>query len=113
MANEVSDGPTTPMKRTNSSAPKLSASAFPVLPSASSSKLKPTLNGNKSLRNIAGNSTLSSAWSPAREQQENAGESALNDPALNEGADEINVARSKKKKGKEKVTLFTIGTFPA
>jgi hypothetical protein len=70
---------------------------------------KASMSGNQSLKKILGEATpVGSAWSsgtvglPLRTADE--GESSMNADAVESG--------KAKKKGKQKQTLFTLGTFP-
>lgn len=90
--------------------PILSKGAFPQLPQSSVTRApKNSVNGNQSLRNILGESVpANSAWGGASGQ----GGLAMHAP---EGAEEPVPAgptgKGKKGKGKQKQTLFTLGTF--
>jgi E3 ubiquitin-protein ligase ZNF598 len=96
-------GPATTSKA-KSDAPKFSNSLFPSLPPPSSTtalEARQLVNGdrNKKPSNTAwGSSHESIPVTPAESENEN--NEALVNP------------RGKKKKGKEKQTLFTLGTFP-
>ncbi|KAL5490244.1 hypothetical protein ACEPAI_5077 [Sanghuangporus weigelae] len=88
----------------------LSRSAFPSLPSAAP-RVKPPMSGNKSLRNIvSASTTATNAWNASNEdptvEQTTEGNT---EEGINE---EPQQPRKGKRKGKEKVTLFTLGTFP-
>lgn len=65
------------------------------------------MSGNQSLRNIVGNNTPAvNAWTPNTDSTELvAGEAQ-------ETEDTAHQAKKGKKKGKEKITLFTLGSFP-
>ncbi|KAG2052778.1 hypothetical protein BDR06DRAFT_982964 [Suillus hirtellus] len=89
--------------------PSLTSAAFPVLPSSGNSRMKPLVSGNQSLRNILGetaptvaawksNGTASGGSTPIPEEQNVAEETAS--------------GKGKKGKGKQKQTLFTLGSFP-
>lgn len=90
----------------------LSSSAFPALPTTAA-RPKPLVKGNQSVRNIVGNpGPTINVWS---------GEGANDADGINEAitdeptqpADPVAQQKKGKKKGKEKVTLFTLGTFPS
>ncbi|KAF5334514.1 hypothetical protein D9611_013777 [Ephemerocybe angulata] len=92
--------------------PKLSNAAFPELPSAGVSRApRPMVSGNQSLRNILGttNAPQGSAWSGE-------GTGGSNEGSGVDGEGEAQAAPpaggKSKKKGKQKQTLFTLGTFP-
>lgn len=92
-------------------APKLSNQAFPALPTATA-RTKPAVGGNQSLRNIIGNSgSATNAWDAV--PQENVASRQTDDNINEVATDNANQKKRGKKKGKEKVTLFTLGTFPA
>ncbi|KAG2349998.1 hypothetical protein BDR05DRAFT_972889 [Suillus weaverae] len=89
--------------------PPLTSTAFPVLPSSGNSRMKPLVSGNQSLRKILGetaptvaawksNGTVSGGGTPIPEEQ-----SVVEETASGKG---------KKGKGKQKQTLFTLGSFP-
>lgn len=89
--------------------PSLTSAAFPVLPSSGNSRMKPLVSGNQSLRKILGetaptvaawkgNDTANTGGSPAPDEQ-----SVVEETASGKG---------KKGKGKQKQTLFTLGSFP-
>ncbi|KAF5364596.1 hypothetical protein D9758_005587 [Tetrapyrgos nigripes] len=110
--------------------PKLSNALFPELPSSGNTRQKPQLGGNQSLRNILGTSgapprskwgsggpgtTTTTTPSPAAHEDV--------DESLNSGIVEAVVGgdnsgsapsggKGKKGKGKQKQTLFTLGSFP-
>ncbi|KAH6902714.1 hypothetical protein BKA70DRAFT_1304355 [Coprinopsis sp. MPI-PUGE-AT-0042] len=88
--------------------PKLSKSAFPDLPAASVQREKPQVKGNVSLKNILGTPPPAApAWG--------AGSDEPGTTAAAPGGDDAEPAESgggKKKKGKQKQTLFTLGSFP-
>jgi hypothetical protein len=90
----------------------LSNDLFPELPASSSGRQKATVSGNQSLKNILGDTTpVGSAWSSGA-----AGPAARATDDGEEGNTPANVVESgsgkAKKKGKQKQTLFTMGTFP-
>ncbi|TDL27318.1 hypothetical protein BD410DRAFT_713852 [Rickenella mellea] len=105
----------TPQTKDKSDAapPSLSDSAFPTLPVSSSSRARPGVGGNQSLRNIVGNTTPPVAWgSGSRPLPETeAATDSVVEPLT--GPDSAtNGGKGKKKKGKEKQMLFTMGSFP-
>lgn len=83
----------------------MSTSQFPSLPSASSSRAKPPISGNQSLKHILGEAPkATNRWT------QNHGDDSI---AVSEDVQpESNPTKGKRKKGKEKQTLFTFGTFP-
>ncbi|KIJ59677.1 hypothetical protein HYDPIDRAFT_100159 [Hydnomerulius pinastri MD-312] len=114
-ARPSSSIPTPALKKAStatSKPPPLSAAAFPELPALTNTRTKPSVGGNRSLRNIMGDSTpTSSAWRP------NGSIVTTPDgtPALSEAEVTVNESTSgkgKKGKGKQKQTLFTLGAFP-
>ncbi|KAG2357012.1 hypothetical protein BDR07DRAFT_1421535 [Suillus spraguei] len=77
--------------------PSLTSAAFPVLPSSSNSRTKPLVSGNQSLRKILGETAPTvAAW------KSNGTASGGSTPIPDE----------QKGKGKQKQTLFTLGSFP-
>jgi len=96
--------------------PKMSASLFPTLPSSgvNNNQTRPHVSGNQSLKHILGelNAPPSNPWGGKT------GDECIDTPGSStaEGdADSLpdgGAAKGKKKKGKEKQTLFTFGTFP-
>ncbi|EJD05770.1 uncharacterized protein FOMMEDRAFT_77585 [Fomitiporia mediterranea MF3/22] len=97
-------------KVTPGASANLSSAAFPSLPTAPPRNKLP-MSGNKSLRNIIGSAAPSAnAWTASADDPAGA-------PATEGNSEEatVNVSSQQKrgkKKGKEKVTLFTLGTFP-
>jgi len=96
--------------------PKLSNSVFPELPTSSSARSKPQVKGNVSLKNILGStgSPAVPAWN-APGSGDGPGTStpqAQTQPVSDNSAEGPAVARGKKGKGKQKQTLFTLGSFP-
>ncbi|PPR02196.1 hypothetical protein CVT24_011423 [Panaeolus cyanescens] len=89
-------------------APQLSKALFPDLPSSSSSRSKPQVSGNVSLRNILGtsNAPSASAWGASGDSGGQASEEVAESESTQAGG------AGKKKKGKQKQTLFTLGSFP-
>lgn len=102
--------------------PKLDKSLFPELPSSSASKEKPKASGNQSLKNILGNTAPAvSAWqagsggSGSGYNSGDMGTGTVGDGVVGEGEIEEGGGggkKGKKGKGKQKQTLFTLGTFP-
>ncbi|KAI0819043.1 hypothetical protein BC629DRAFT_1466103 [Irpex lacteus] len=87
----------------------LSKSAFPELPSSSSTRVpKGAVGGNQSLRKILGNATPPTpVW-----ESGSRGASGSSTP-VGEGSGDVEGGGGKKKgKGKGKQTLFTLGSFP-
>ena len=86
--------------------PPLSNSAFPELPTVASNKPpKEFISGNKSLKNILGDTLpAQSAWGQGPSTQPS---SPPPDPEL-----ESTTAKGRKGKGKQKQTLFKLGSFP-
>jgi hypothetical protein len=89
----------------------LSNALFPELPVSGSVRQKVNVvSGNQSLKNILGESTpVGSAWGAAGSAvraPEEEGEASVN-----ANATEWSHGKAKKK-GKQKQTLFTLGTFP-
>ena len=77
---------------------------------------KPAIGGNKSLKNIVGETPSASAWEAPKGNTGAAGDST-GDNGTNNG-EESAVAetpgnKGKKGKGKQKQTLFTLGVFPS
>ncbi|THH11849.1 hypothetical protein EW145_g384 [Phellinidium pouzarii] len=86
----------------------LSKSAFPSLPAAAP-RVKPVMSGNQSLRNVIGKQgPAATAWGSNGNTEVSASAVEPEEPS-----DEVPLhAKKGKKKGKEKVTLFTMGAFP-
>jgi E3 ubiquitin-protein ligase ZNF598 len=89
------------------SPPLLSKAAFPELPQSSVTRVpKGSANGNQSLRNIIGDSASpGSAWGTggsSRPIQQTPSEIETGAPS----------GKGRKGKGKQKQTLFTLGSFP-
>ncbi|KAJ3570225.1 hypothetical protein NP233_g4545 [Leucocoprinus birnbaumii] len=103
----------------NAKPPKLDKNLFPELPSSSSSKERLKVSGNQSLKNILGNTAPSvSAWQPGSGGAEGGnGENGVGVAEGGEGEGEEGTGGKKGKKGKgkgkQKQTLFTLGSFPA
>ncbi|KAF8495377.1 hypothetical protein JB92DRAFT_2747842 [Gautieria morchelliformis] len=93
--------------------PRMSAALFPTLPSSGSrsDQHKPAVSGNQSLKHILGEATASSANAWSKRDDLN-----VAPPSIAEEDDDpppmAGIGKGKKKKGKEKQTLFTFGTFP-
>jgi len=86
----------------------LSSVLFPELPASSTAKQKTAMSGNQSLKNIVGgNVPAGSAWTSG-----NAGTAASEEQSTT-NTNTVDVRSRKGKKGKQKQTLFTLGTFPA
>jgi hypothetical protein len=91
----------------------LTSAAFPELPSAANSRAnRPQIGGNKSLQNILGAQSAPqvSAWE-AGGGSNTVGDG--NEGVVEEGGDgeAAPVQTGKKKKQKQKQTLFTLGAF--
>lgn len=87
----------------------LSKALFPELPASTSARPKAVVGGNQSLKNILRDTApASSAW--------NGGGSGSATKAPEEAEERGSVTESvsgrSKKKGKQKQTLFTLGSFP-
>ena len=115
----VPRGPTSvpgPGASVNRPAPSLSKSAFPELPTASKAHVpKAAVGGNKSLRNIIGDTTPPvAAWSNGSSNVNLAGLASEPTPteASSAPAEQQSSGKGKKGKGKQKQTLFTLGSFP-
>ncbi|KAH7889140.1 hypothetical protein F5I97DRAFT_1777984, partial [Phlebopus sp. FC_14] len=92
--------------------PPLSAASFPELPASTSARVKPLVGGNPSLRRILGDSTpASSAWG-ANGGQGGAADGVATTAIGAEAGSNTEGTRGKKGKGKQKQTLFTLGSFP-
>jgi hypothetical protein len=73
---------------------------------------KASVSGNQSLKNILGDTTpAGSAWSGAASSAVKASEE-VGEYVTNGNTTESSSGKAKKK-GKQKQTLFTLGTFPA
>jgi hypothetical protein len=93
---------------------------FPELPSSGSSKEKPKTGGNQSLKNILGNTAPAvSAWQAGsgpgsgNNSDSNIGTGGGDVAAGGEGEEGTAGKKGKKNKGKQKQTLFTLGSFPS
>ena len=114
--------------------PKLSSTLFPELPSLAASRTRPQVSGNVSLKNILGSTTgpVVSAWQQSNSPMGDSGGSAgdgLADTAVVEEQGEIggpisgdtpmtattttttSQTKGRKERGKQKQTLFTIGSL--
>ncbi|TFY77520.1 hypothetical protein EWM64_g6492 [Hericium alpestre] len=98
---------------TQPAAPKLSSSLFPELPSASSQRARPVAGGKTSLQKILGSSApATSAWAPGASSGtsgETSGDTAVQEAPNGNITETVG---KKKGKGKQKQTLFTLGSFP-
>ncbi|KAG1756876.1 uncharacterized protein EDB91DRAFT_1094923 [Suillus paluster] len=94
--------------------PSLTSAAFPVLPSSGNSRvMKPTVSGNQSLRNILGETAPTVAAWKSNGTGSGSGTQTPDDRSVVLGeAKETAGGRGKKGKGKQKQTLFTLGSFP-
>jgi hypothetical protein len=105
-----------PAQAPRAAPPKVSSSLFPTLPSSGSNNAhpRPAVSGNQSLKHILGevNVPPSNPWGAKKGEEP----VITPDPSTTEGEVdpllETSSATRKKKKGKEKQTLFTFGTFP-
>jgi len=106
--------------------PKLTSSQFPELPSSSAPRQKPSMGGNSSLKNILGVSAGPSvaAWQAGASESVSVISSDFVGLNVTETLDVGGEAGSmqgggggqwkgRKGKGKQKQTLFTLGSFPA
>lgn len=93
--------------------PSLTSAAFPELPSLGNSRVKSPVSGNQSLRNILGESAPTIAAWKNNDTGGGSGTQTPDEPSvvLRE-AEEIGGRMGKKGKGKQKQTLFTLGSFP-
>jgi hypothetical protein len=94
--------------------PKLPTTLFPELPSSSNARAKLQVSGNVSLKNILGSSSTppGSSWganSLSTTTQTVPEAVAQNRPDESDGRAP---AKSNKRRGKQKQTLFTLGSFP-
>ena len=88
------------------------------MPSLAASRPKPQVSGNVSLRNILGTTTgpVVSAWQPntamgdGNGQVEDQGEAG--EGPVSGDTKAASQTKGKKGKGKQKQTLFTMGSFP-
>jgi len=89
--------------------PVLSTAAFPELPTTGQPRMKPVVGGNASLRNILGETTPATpAW------KANGSGASEGGPVETQGGSVPETpTKGKKSKGKQKQTLFTLGSFPA
>jgi hypothetical protein len=95
----------------------LDRSLFPELPSSNAGKEKPKIGGNTSLKNILGGTGPAvSAWQAG---SANIGGGDDVEPHVHgaggegDGEEGTPGKKGKKGKGKQKQTLFTLGSFPA
>lgn len=89
--------------------PPLTPAAFPVLPSSGNSRMKPLVSGNQSLRNILGETVpTTAAWKSSGTAS--GGSTPI--PEEQSVIEETASGKGKKGKGKQKQTLFTLGSFP-
>lgn len=98
--------------------PKLSNSVFPELPTSVAPRQRAQVSGNISLKNVLGNPTppSASAWQQTGSANENSSKRLAAAAAPTEGEADLPATtpgKSKKSKGKQKQTLFTLGTFPS
>jgi len=95
--------------RTTKAPPNLSSAQFPELPPSSAARTRLPVSGNVSLMNILGHSGTPAinVWGGNSAASASGGTSSTIETA----ADEL-VSGKNKKKGKQKQTLFTLGSFP-
>jgi hypothetical protein len=100
--------PAKPQPRKTPAPPSLSKSAFPELPAAASNRPpKEFISGNKSLKNVLGDTLPARpAWGQGPSVQPSSPPPPL-DPET-----EPATTKGRKGKGKQKQTLFTLGSFP-
>lgn len=92
--------------------PALSKSAFPDLPTATVQRDRPQVKGNVSLKNILGSpAPAAPVWGSGPDEQ-GSGSSGTAPVPGNEDGEAGESGGGKKKKGKQKQTLFTLGSFP-
>lgn len=94
--------------------PKLHTSLFPELPSSSNARAKLQVSGNVSLKNILGSASTppGTSWGAnglSTTTQTSPKAVTQNRPDESDGRAS---AKSKKGRGKQKQTLFTLGSFP-
>ncbi|KAI9511097.1 hypothetical protein F5148DRAFT_1173692 [Russula earlei] len=94
-------------------APALTNAAFPMLPSSAASRGRPVVSARTSqLRHILGSAPpTTSAWAPGRVGQDNAVGVGVEDGAT--AAAEVGASGRKRGKGKQKQTLFMLGSYPS
>ncbi|OSX65392.1 hypothetical protein POSPLADRAFT_1134364 [Postia placenta MAD-698-R-SB12] len=99
---------------TSRSTPTLSKSAFPELPSLTVSRVpKSAVSGNQSLKKILGESVPAvPAWAGKNGADPSTSSAAGESSAEGGNAQESTTGKGKKGKGKQKQTLFTLGSFP-
>ncbi|KIY70361.1 hypothetical protein CYLTODRAFT_488161 [Cylindrobasidium torrendii FP15055 ss-10] len=86
--------------------PKLDHSAFPGLPTATNQRAKVPMSGNTSLKNIVGGGPPPPVrWGASGEEEV--------DNVVEAEPQQVAPGKGKKGKGKQKQTLFTLGTFPS
>lgn len=98
-----------PQPKKTGGPPPLSKSAFPELPTVVSNKPpKPFISGNKSLKNIIGDTLPTQpAWGQGPSSAQ-----PSSPPPDPEPEPEPTTTTGRKRKGKQKQTLFTLGSFP-
>ncbi|CCM00490.1 uncharacterized protein FIBRA_02524 [Fibroporia radiculosa] len=103
-----------PGASTSKTAPVLSKSAFPELPSSNVLRVpRAAIKGNQSLKNILGDSTPAvPAWNSVTNASGTASPGE-GDVESNSTPQESGTGKGKKGKGKQKQTLFTLGSFPS
>lgn len=93
--------------------PKLSKSLFPALPASTNGRVKVQASGNQSLKNILGETApIAPAWQPNSGPSTGASTPAIEQEEFTDGSSSRPVGKGKKGKGKQKQTLFTLGSFP-
>ncbi|KAK1218754.1 hypothetical protein PQX77_018554 [Marasmius sp. AFHP31] len=112
-------GPSASSVKSKQPPPKLSNAAFPELrPSSTNTRTKVPVGGNQSLRNILGISgaaPATNAWGGGSNAAPNDNAGTGPEPTSPDEVEEGGapaVGGGKKKKGKQKQTLFTLGSFP-
>lgn len=89
--------------------PSLTSAAFPVLPSSGNSRMKPLVSGNQSLRKILGETAPTIAAWKGNDTASGGGSPIPDEHSV---VEETASGKGKKGKGKQKQTLFTLGSFP-
>lgn len=89
--------------------PSLTSAAFPVLPSSGNSRMKPLVSGNQSLRKILGETAPTVAAWQGNDTANGGGSPVPDEQGV---VEETASGKGKKGKGKQKQTLFTLGSFP-
>ncbi|KII88284.1 hypothetical protein PLICRDRAFT_29860 [Plicaturopsis crispa FD-325 SS-3] len=94
--------------------PTLSKSLFPDLPASSGARVRAQVSGNQSLRNIRGDSAVPApVWGTNGAGGANgAGNGGTSATADTTAQSDQAPGKGKKGKGKQKQTLFTLGSFP-